>query len=516
MMPPSEPLFRRFNLALLRGASALVPRSQRADWLREWHAELWHVRHVCAPGDGISWGSEREIAVFCLGAFQDALCLRQQALPSHREPHASRPSPERCILHLAAILAASLLAALLLPGVGAVRSLSPPQVNPGLVLIYDADARNKLEPTITPAQYQMWKSRRQRYFDGFAFYRVTQETVETDLGSSNFHEKARWEIGRASLNLFLLLGAPVRFENPAEGVGGDLPQVILSETMWKRDFGADPHVAGRVLRLGSRKARVVGVAPDGSWGLPGRIGAWMLQPDAEASSDGLGYVVAHLTPVGASAMWAGCVRITAYGPNDVEDDLLGISLGAGTPSPWGAFLFTVILALLALPATTSVSLGEYAVCSHKPSWPRRLYRAGFFGAKVALLLPSAYFVSLDLAYGRTAFDSTTAVYIQLVSSFFICLFGLNWALRDQRQRCPVCLRRVAHPAQVGQASRTFLAWNGTELMCTGGHTLLHVPGLPTSWFSTQRWMYLDSSWSFLFADSGPGIKKELITGFPAH
>jgi hypothetical protein len=34
--------------------------------------------------------------------------------------------------------------------------------------------------------------------------------------------------------------------------------------------------------------------------------------------------------------------------------------------------------------------------------------------------------------------------------------------------------------------------------------LLHIPGLPTSWFSTQRWLYLDTSWDFLFAASGLG------------
>jgi hypothetical protein len=33
----------------------------------------------------------------------------------------------------------------------------------------------------------------------------------------------------------------------------------------------------------------------------------------------------------------------------------------------------------------------------------------------------------------------------------------------------------------------------------GGHTLLHVPSLPTSWFGIQRWMFLDPSWKFLFA-----------------
>jgi hypothetical protein len=84
----------------------------------------------------------------------------------------------------------------------------------------------------------------------------------------------------------------------------------------------------------------------------------------------------------------------------------------------------------------------------------------------------------------------------------ICLFGLRWVLRDQRQRCPVCLRRLTHPAHVGEASRSFLAWNGTELICAGGHGLLHIPEIQTSWFSTQRWLYLDPSWDVLFADPG--------------
>jgi hypothetical protein len=124
-------------------------------------------------------------------------------------------------------------------------------------------------------------------------------------------------------------------------------------------------------------------------------------------------------------------------------------------------------------------------------------------AKIALLLPSVYFVSLDVAYWNTTSYSIAAEYAQLVSSFSLCLFGLRWALLDQRQRCPVCLKRVTNPARVGMAGRTFLAWNGTELICTSGHTLLHVPGLPTSWFGTQRWLYLDTSWRVLFA--GPGV-----------
>jgi hypothetical protein len=149
-------------------------------------------------------------------------------------------------------------------------------------------------------------------------------------------------------------------------------------------------------------------------------------------------------------------------------------------------------------------MGEYVFSSHKPSWTSRIRRLIFLWTKVLLLLPLAYFVSLDLAYWHSTSYSSASEYFQFGAAFLICLLGMRWILQDQRRRCPVCLKRVTHPAQVGMASRTFLAWNGTELICTGGHTLLHVPGLPTSWFSTERWLYLDASWEFLFVGSRVG------------
>jgi hypothetical protein len=179
-----------------------------------------------------------------------------------------------------------------------------------------------------------------------------------------------------------------------------------------------------------------------------------------------------------------------------------VSLAERTRESWDLFLFAVVLAFLALPATTSLPLGEYRLSSRKLSWSTRLRRWSFLGVKLALLLPIVYLMSLDLAYMRTTLDTLSSEYIQLVSSFSICLFGLRWTLRDQRQRCPVCLGKLTHPARVGQPSRNFLAWNGTELICVGGHGLLHVPEIPTSWFSTQRWMYLDPSWEILFPESG--------------
>jgi hypothetical protein len=287
--------------------------------------------------------------------------------------------------------------------------------------------------------------------------------------------------------------------------GGQMPEVIISEKAWKRDFGADPHVAGATMQLARQMVRIAGVAPDGSLELPGNVDAWILEPDAGKLPEGAGFVIAHLTPAGVAEMWAACVHIAVNEPENAEDDLLGVSLKEWKPRTQSLFLFALFLALVSLPAISSVSLGEHSLNSEETSWSRRIIGRLFFAVKVALLLPVVYFTSLDLAFGSTAVDREQAVYIQIIATFAMSLFGLRWVLKDQRQRCPVCLCRVAHPAQVGLASRTFLDWNGTEMMCMGGHTLLHVPSLPTSWFGSQRWLYLDTSWSFLFASSAPPI-----------
>ena len=56
---------RSADLALLRSASLLVPGGQRAEWWREWYAELWQARREYSFADEFSWSSERAIA-FCL------------------------------------------------------------------------------------------------------------------------------------------------------------------------------------------------------------------------------------------------------------------------------------------------------------------------------------------------------------------------------------------------------------------------------------------------------------------
>ena len=149
-------------------------------------------------------------------------------------------------------------------------------------------------------------------------------------------------------------------------------------------------------------------------------------------------------------------------------------------------LHALLITFLVLPTTTSLRLGDYPANGHSPPLATRLRRWFFFAIKIALIIQTL---------------SCTSVSAKLIQPYMwvLYLFAFRWALIDQRQRCPVCLRMLTNPTRVGGASQTFLEWYGIELMCAKGHGLLYVPEISTSCYDTQRWLYLDPSWSGLFS-----------------
>jgi hypothetical protein len=176
----------------------------------------------------------------------------------------------------------------------------------------------------------------------------------------------------------------------------------------------------------------------------------------------------------------------------------------------GSFLVEILIALMILPSTTSLSMGEYPQQRiggrRRIRWQPQL----FLLAKVLLIFILAYDAGELLTHmlaglavverwpwlARTIRDFLPPV--QPIGCCLVCFYGLRWTLRDQRQRCPACLHLLSSPARVGPPSHNFLSWNGTELICRGGHGLLHVPELQMSWMATQTWQELDPSWRTLF------------------
>jgi hypothetical protein len=493
--------FSVFNRATLKAAALLIPRRQRTEWLREWQSELWHVRQLCGAEHAIRWHAEQEVAAFCFGAFQDALCLRRY-LRTVASPTQFLSSAAQCVLFLAGIAITTYCLFLLLPGARIAAQPSPYRDAQNLMLITRAGLSGTSYPTIRAEQYRAWSARKQQLFSSFAFYQPIVRSVTLSP-----HHAAELSIVRSSPNLFDLLGLPVQLLTPASG----LPRLVLTDEARQRYFGKDRDIVGQVIAVGNRKVEVAGVVAADQWRLPGRVDAWLLESDADTAAipaDARGFLIGHFKSSPEHNQFSDHWDMSvAAGPGDT-DYLTCDSLSGQARTTLHIFLFMVILAFLALPATTSLPLGEYAATHHKLAWSKRFRRWIFLAAKIALILPIVYFGSIDLAYLSTSTSQWASEYIQIVSSFSICLFALRWTLRDQRKRCPVCLGKLTNPARVGQPSRTFLAWNGTELICVGGHGLLHVPEMPTSWFSTQRWLYLDSSWDVLFPEAdlaAPGI-----------
>ena len=150
------------------------------------------------------------------------------------------------------------------------------------------------------------------------------------------------------------------------------------------------------------------------------------------------------------------------------------------------------MALLSLGVLSSVRplrLGEYPVNRHAPAAPLRLLRWVFLVVKIALVVSIA--MCGPLALGSIVPPLATW------GMFLGLFFGFRWALADQRERCPVCLRLLSNPTRIGDPSQTFLGWYGTELVCSHGHGFLYVPGTSISWYETQRWQYLDPTWNHL-------------------
>ncbi len=83
---------------VLRAASLLAPGDQRADWLDEWHSELWYI-------------PERGATRFCLGAFRDALWVRRNDLNPSNRSRSLLESPASCLAFLAVLAGVSLLIA---------------------------------------------------------------------------------------------------------------------------------------------------------------------------------------------------------------------------------------------------------------------------------------------------------------------------------------------------------------------------------------------------------------------
>ena len=75
--------------------------------------------------------------------------------------------------------------------------------------------------------------------------------------------------------LFGVRAAHGRLLLPADDLPGAPPVAVLPDHMWRRLFGSDPGVVGRMVRVNGTPVEIVGVAAPGFKGVSGRVDLWV-------------------------------------------------------------------------------------------------------------------------------------------------------------------------------------------------------------------------------------------------
>ncbi|MCU1383844.1 MAG: hypothetical protein JWL71_2541 [Acidobacteria bacterium] len=121
----------------------------------------------------------------------------------------------------------------------------------------------ELEPTAY--DYDVWHSLRS--LSAIAMARTDTFTLTGDDNP----ERVRGS--RVTASLMPLLGIAPRLGRnftPAEDLEGTAPVAILSDGLWRRRFGGDEHVVGRIVQINGESRTIVGVMPRGT-SLPGPL-----------------------------------------------------------------------------------------------------------------------------------------------------------------------------------------------------------------------------------------------------
>lgn len=483
-------LLDRLPMLLVRAAGAMVPRADRAEWVAEWAGELWQVSSSRQDRRAAQVESIR----FSLGAVCDAFlmgwngrCLMARFAPG---------TAARCLLILGSIALAGILACRAIPGARTVLAPLPYRDLGNVALISRFGAVGREVPSIYWSEYNEWTSDTASLYQQIAYYAPEAATLHI-----RHQRAARLVVAVASGSLLEVLqirGAGVA----GSGHNATGPQLLLTQSAWKRWYHRDRSLLGDAAEVRGQNVTVAGVIPDKDWRLPVSVDAVLLE-DA-AGSEGLppsrmGFVVARIWPQAFPADSGG-----QHSMVETRDGMVKIyacvSLEALTWEPAQALACCIVLALLALPVITALSLGEYPIAREALRIRLVIRRWLFIAAKFVLMVTIVGAWSSAIVFGFGGRDMQSAAGHLVMVAFVPLLFGFRWVLYDQRRRCPICMRRLSHPARVGQASWSFLGWCGTEMICAKGHGLLHIAELPTSWFGTQRWLGLDPSWLSLFAD----------------
>lgn len=242
-------------LRLIDIAAILVPARLRADWRREWAAELASVPDPAAP-----------LVRHALGAFRDAFWIRQRevadldVIDDLRHGWRQLRQQSGFAVTAIAILALSMAASVTAFSVVSQILLRPlPYPAPErIVTVWERHAATAGRLDVAPGNFLDWRARAQSF----------TQLAGAEPYSYDYTGGERPEVLRAAnvtegfFDIFGMRPLAGRYFLPAEHTRGNNQVVVLSARFWRSHFAADPGIVGRAISIDAKPYVVVGVAPD--------------------------------------------------------------------------------------------------------------------------------------------------------------------------------------------------------------------------------------------------------------
>lgn len=489
---PKPPFAVAFCRAMIGVAARIVPAVQRQDWQDEWLAEIWHHWQFLFYAG--MWNRREALRLIrnCLGSFADAAWhfVSQESVVMRLRGCAR--SPWTCLGGWAVLL---LIVAALSAGLPATRQMLTYRSQSNsrqLVFIWRHPVIGGRDTGLPPDVVPAWGIH-SRLLESVAPFHINGA-----LAASANGKIARPMVVRTQANLFHVLQM-----RPA--LGTFQPGVVLDHRTWISLFHGNPNAIGSKMRIGADIVRVAAV-------LPASFQFLTRQPSI--------YLVVH-------EMFDPRVMVVARARGGTSKDALDRELtkiaedycyyfyasqlrfeflDSTFLTPLGSFGFSVLASALLVLAMCRVRWRHVRLAWRRGNRSATARRTLFFFAKTAIALAFVFVAGLEWSRPESSilFASNDAgngpflVWLYILGTMGV----LFWSVADQRARCRVCLRLLCFPVRVGCPGCLLLDWSGTELLCTEGHGMLHVPDLAPSWDEeAEHWIALDESWRGLFVDT---------------
>ncbi len=477
---------------LIGVAAQLVPRPQRQDWKQEWSGEIWHRRQFLVHAGVWSRREALRLVQNCWGALPDAFWhLALQESVRGRMRNWAR-SPWTCLGSLAVLL---LGLALITSGFPATRELLGSHSVPNekqLLFIWLHPGIGGSDRGLPPDVAAAWASH-SHLLQAVAPFNISKAQLVVPRSASPGPLVITTEPG-----LFQVLHAKPSL--------GDLPQasgVVLDHQTWQSAFCADPKVVGKQVKIGREWYRVASVLPAPFHFLTRQPSIYVVQPRlldrrvllvARANEGAQKRAMdKELTKIAEDVCYyffKGQLRLSFF--------------KSAALTPLAFFALAVLVCALFTLMMSGARLRHIRAALGRGKSQSAARRASFFVTKLTLGLMVIFTAGLEASRSQSAIvfaSKDPANGPVLVWFYIVGTMGVFfWALADQRTRCRACLRLLCFPVRMGCPGCLLLDWSGTELLCTQGHGVLHVPYLAPSWDEeAEHWISLDESWRGLFA-----------------